>query len=76
MPVSALSRDESLTTSFKFPVSTYFRDDRDDDKHDKYHRQMMRDGSAALLWAIAHLQAQREGPLAIRRFKIMQELAI
>jgi len=55
---------------------SYVKDDRDDDKHDKYHRQMMRDGSAALLWAIAHLQAEREGPLAIRRFKIMQELAI
>jgi hypothetical protein len=76
MPVSALYRDESLTTSFKFPVSTYFRDDCDSDKHDKYHRQMMRDGSAALLWAVARLQAQREGPLAIQRFEIMRELAI
>lgn len=74
MPVSALYRDESLTTSFKFPVSTYFCDDHD--KHDKYHRQMMRDGSAALLWAVARLQAQREGPLAIQRFEIMRELAI
>jgi hypothetical protein len=76
MANKTLARDGTLTTSFKFPVSTYFRDDHDGDKHDKYYRQMMRDGSAALLWAIARLQAEREGPQAIRRLEIMQELAL
>jgi len=35
----------------------------------------MRDGSRLLIWGIMALQAEREGPDAVRRFHIMQEFA-
>ena len=46
-----------------------------DDAH-KDHGDMMREGSSKLVWGIMGLQAEREGPEAVRRFHIMQELGV
>jgi len=45
------------------------------DEAHKDHIAMMREGSSKLVWGIMGLQAEREGPDAVRRFHIMQEFA-
>ena len=76
MANKTLARDGTLTTHFNAAVTGRFRNDQDGDNYEIYHREMMREGSAALLWATAQAYAEREGAQALQRFKIMQELAI
>lgn len=56
--------------------TAYRKDDPTGEKMQSDYEADMREGSGKFIWRIMEAQAEREGPDAMQRFRIMQELGV